>query len=65
MHFQHMLSANRRRTCVKLRSFISKSQVLNAYLKEFPPDTEGQDTAPLPVNEIMDIPCPLHEKQDD
>ena len=40
---------------MKLSSFISRPQELNAYLKEFPPDTEGQETAPLPTYEIMDI----------
>ena len=28
---------------------------MNAYLEEFLPDTEGQETAPLPADEIMDI----------
>ena len=40
---------------IKLCSFISRLQKLNAYLKEFHPDTEGQETAPLPADEIMDI----------
>ena len=40
---------------MKLRSFISKLQELNAYVAEFPPDTQEQETAPLPANEIMDI----------
>ena len=40
---------------MKLRSFISKLQELNAYLEEFPPDTEGQETASLPADEILDI----------
>ena len=40
---------------MKLRSFISRLQELNAYLGEFPPDTEGQETAPLSAKEIMDI----------
>ena len=40
---------------MKLRSFISRLLDLNAYLEEFPPDTEGQETAPLPADEIMDI----------
>ena len=31
---------------MKLRSFISKPQELNAYLEEYPSDTEGQETAP-------------------
>ena len=40
---------------MKLCSFISRLQELNASLEEFPPDTEGQETAPQPVDEIMDI----------
>ena len=28
---------------------------LNAYLKEFPLDIEGQESTPLPVDKIMDI----------
>ena len=40
---------------MKLRSFISGLQELNAYFEEFLPDTEGQETAPLPADEIMDI----------
>ena len=40
---------------MKLRSFISRLQELNAYLEEFPPDTEGQETVPLPTDKIMDI----------
>ena len=28
---------------------------MNTYLEEFLPDTEGQETAPLPADEIMDI----------
>ena len=40
---------------MKLCSFISRLQELNAYLEEFPPDTEGQETAPLSADEIMDI----------
>ena len=40
---------------MKIRSFISRLQELNAYLEESPPDTEGQETAPLPADEIMDI----------
>ena len=60
-----MLSVNKRCiyvvTCLvkprtrKLRSFISRLQELNAYLEEFPPDTEGQETTPLPADKIMDI----------
>ena len=40
---------------MKLRSFISRLQELNAYLEEFPPDTEGQETGSLPADEILDI----------
>ena len=28
---------------------------LNAYFEELPPDIEGQETAPLPADEITDI----------
>ena len=38
-----------------LHSFISRLQDLNACLEELPPDTEGQETAPLPADKIMDI----------
>ena len=64
MHFYHMLSANKKRysfrhiikpRSMKLYSFISRLQELNAYLEEFPPDTEGQESSPLPANEIVDI----------
>ena len=40
---------------MKLHSFISRLQELNVCLEEFPPDTDGQETAPLPADEIMDI----------
>ena len=40
---------------MKLHSFTSMLQKLNAYLEEFPPDTEGQETVPLSADEIMDI----------
>ena len=40
---------------MKLCSFISRLQELNAYLEDFPLDTEGQETGPLPADEIMDI----------
>ena len=40
---------------MKLRSFICRLQELNAYLEEFPPDTEDQETAPLSADKIMDI----------
>ena len=40
---------------MKLRSFISRLQELNTYLEEFPPDTEGQETAPLSADDIIDI----------
>ena len=40
---------------MKLYIFISRLQDLNANLEEFLPNTEGQETAPLPSDEIMDI----------
>ena len=40
---------------MKLCRFIIKLQELNTNLEEFPPDTEGQETVPLPADEIMDI----------
>ena len=40
---------------MKLRSFISRLQELNAFSENFPPDTEGQETKPLPADEIMNI----------
>ena len=40
---------------MKLHRFIGRIQELNAYLEEFLPHTEGQETAPLPADEIMDI----------
>ena len=40
---------------MKLRSFISRLQELNAYLEDFTPDAKGQETAPLPADKIMDI----------
>ena len=40
---------------MKLRSFFNMLQEWNAYLEEFKPDTEGQETAPLPADQIMDI----------
>ena len=40
---------------IKLRSFISRLQGLNTNLEEFPPDTDGQETVPLPAYETMDI----------
>ena len=40
---------------MKLRGFISWLQELNAYLEEFQPDSEGQETASLPADGIMDI----------
>ena len=39
----------------KLSSFISRLQELSAYYEEFPPDIEGQETAPLSADEILDI----------
>ena len=56
-----MLTANKRcfylsqHRSMKLSSFISRPQELHAYLVEFLPDTEGQETAPLPADEITDI----------
>ena len=40
---------------MKLRSFITRLQELNAYLEAFSPGTKGQETAPLPADEIIDI----------
>ena len=40
---------------IKLSSFISRLQELNVYLEEFLPGTKGQETTPLPADEIMDI----------
>ena len=40
---------------MKLCSFISRLQEWNICLEKFPPDTEGQETALLPSDEIMDI----------
>ena len=40
---------------IKLYCFISRLQELNVDLEEFLTDTEGQETAPLPIDEIMDI----------
>ena len=40
---------------MKLSSSISRLQELNVYIEEFPPDTEGQETAPLSADEIMDF----------
>ena len=40
---------------MKLRSFINRLQDLSAYLGQFLPDTEAQQTSPLPADEIMDI----------
>ena len=39
---------------MKLRSFISRLVELNANLEEFPPGAEGQETTPLPAEEMMD-----------
>ena len=51
---------------MKLLSLISRLQALNAYLEKFPPDTEGQKSAPLPADGIMDtsstILCLSHGK---
>ena len=40
---------------MKLSSFISRFQKLNAYLEEFPSNTEGQEIALLPADKVMDI----------
>ena len=40
---------------MKLCRFTRRLQELNAFLEEFPLDTEGQVTAHLPADEIMDI----------
>ena len=40
---------------MKLRSFNSTLKELNVFLEEFPPNTEGQESAPLPEDETMDI----------
>ena len=40
---------------MKLQNFFSRLQELNSYLEDFPSDTEGQETVPLPAYEIMDI----------
>ena len=40
---------------MKLCGIISGLKELNANLEDFPPDTEGQETATLPTGEIMDI----------
>ena len=42
---------------MKWRSFLNPPQELNTCLEEFPHDKEGQETAPLPVDEIMDSIC--------
>ena len=41
---------------MKLCSFNRRLQELNAYLGKFSSDTEGQETAPLSIDDIMDIP---------
>ena len=56
-----MLSTNKLRRhliesrSMKLCSFVSRLQKLNAYLAEFPSDTEGRESAPHPTDEIIDI----------
>ena len=40
---------------MKIHSFSSRLQELNAYLAEFCPDTEGQKIKPFATDEIMDI----------
>ena len=47
---------NMRRHLVKHRSMkLRRLQELNAYLEEFPPNIEGQETATLSADEILDI----------
>ena len=55
MYFLLMLYASRKERSKKLHSFIIKLQELNTYLGEFTPGTPRQETAPHPINEIMDI----------
>ena len=38
---------------MKLHRFISRLQELNAFLGDFPPDTEEQETELLSIGEIM------------
>ena len=40
---------------MKRHSFISRLQELNDYLEEFPLGIEGQETTPLPADEIMEV----------
>ena len=40
---------------MKLHSFISRLQKLNAYLEDFPLDIDEKETESLPVYDIMDI----------
>ena len=40
---------------MKLSSIISRRRDLNAYLSRFSPDAEGQEPAPLPADELVDI----------
>ena len=53
---------------MKLRSFIGRLQELNAYLENFPIDTEGQKSTPL-HSSISWTALPFHahyvEKKDD
>ena len=45
---------------MKLHWFISRLQELNAYLADFTPDTEGQETVPLPADVTMDMDIIYH-----
>ena len=40
---------------IKLCTFISRLQELNAYFRELLLDIQGQENTPLPTDEIMDI----------
>ena len=64
MHFQHMPFCEQNRylhshlvksRTIKLCSFVNRLKEENACLEEFPHDTEGQETASLPADEIMGI----------
>ena len=40
---------------MKLIAFISRLKELNAYLGEVPPNTPGQQIAPFPTDDTMDV----------
>ena len=48
---RHLIKFRNMKLCI----FIGRLQELNVYLKQFPPDKEGQETEPLPADEIMEI----------